>query len=108
MNKEPKKADLLSWLRDIAYLWYELGVYLDVPVGTLHDIDLSRRGQQGGIQFSDVFDKWEINETSPHTFGNLLECLEKLNCKKYIRVIEEKLRDPEVYVKYSSMEDFCK
>ena len=105
MNKEPELIDLLNWLHDIAYLWYELGVQLNVPMGTLNAIDLKLQGQTDR-KLAEVLLKWEFGLTSPHTFGNLLECLENINQRKYANVLKQRLKNPEVYVKYNLRPDF--
>ena len=104
-NKEPELVDLVNWLHDIAYLWYQLGERLKVPKGTLKAIDQTLRGQVDR-KLSEVFNKWEESVTSPHTFGNLFESLEKIKQGKYANMLKQRLRNPEVYAKYDSQPDF--
>lgn len=107
MNKEPELTDLLNWLDDIKSSCFQLGEQLKVRVGTLKAIEQSYPGRFDR-QLSEVFTKWENGRTSPHTFKNLLDCLKKMEeGMKYVDVIEKKLRDTEVYDKYSSREDYC-
>lgn len=108
MNKEPKFMiiDLLDWLHDIRSSWYQLGEQLMVDVGTLKVIEWSWQGQVDR-KFSEVLTKQENGQKSPHTFTNLLECLKKMgDGEKYVHVIKEKLRDPEVYDRYNSTKDY--
>lgn len=102
MNKEPELRDLLTWLDDIAYLWYGLGQQLMVSDGTLKKINQG----QGGSKFSEVFNKWDTGLTSPHTFRNLCTCLENLKQWKYANKLKQELRNPKVYARYSSKPDF--
>ena len=104
MNKEPELIDLLNWLHDIAYVWYELGVQLNVPIGTLNSIDVNLRGQTSR-KLVEVLHNWESRSTSPHTFGNLFECLEKINQREYANMLKQRLKNPEVYVKYNLRPD---
>ena len=44
--------------------------------------------------------------TSPHTFENLFESLEKIKQGKYANILKQRLRNPEVYAKNNSQPDF--
>lgn len=106
MNKEPELLDLVNWLRDFRASWYQLGVQLKVPEGTLKVIEQNLRGQVDR-QFSEVLNKWDNGRTSPHTFSNLLECLKKLDDgEKCVHEIKKKLKDPVFYKKYNLKQDY--
>ena len=106
MNKEPKSTDLLDWLHDIRSSWYQLGKRLMVDVGTLKVIEQSWQGQVDR-KFSEVLTKMgEWSEISAHIYKPSWMSEKMEDGEKYVHVIKEKLRDPEVYDRYNSTKDY--
>lgn len=104
MKKEPELDDLMKWLSDLTYQWYELGSRLKVKHGALKSIE--KMPCSSNEKLIEVLTKWRVSVTSPYTLENLVHCLEDMEEVLCANKIKKDLKKHEVYNKYNSRQDF--
>ena len=105
MKKEPQHADLSNWLKKIQADWDKLGSQLKVQVYKMNNFKKDV-GLDNGGRLSAVLEEWRKSLCSPHTFENLLSCLEKMDEKDFAKHIREQLQELEVQERYRSTPDY--